>query len=77
LRLRLRRDGVDLRGVEDVDAARKRVIHLRVTFGLAVLLAEGHSAEAKPGDLDAAAAEFAILHALFYRAVAKARGVRV
>jgi hypothetical protein len=45
LGLWLRRDGIDLGGVEDIDAAVERVVHLGVAFGFAVLLAEGHGAE--------------------------------
>ena len=45
LRLGLGRDGVDLGGVEHIDAAVERVVHLGVAFGLAVLLAEGHGAK--------------------------------
>ena len=63
LRLRLRRDGVDLRGVEEVDAALDRIVHLRVAFGLGVLLAEGHGAERERAHLYAGPAEFPILHA--------------
>ena len=45
LGLWLRRDGIDFRRVEDIDAAVERVVHLGVAFGFAVLLAEGHGAE--------------------------------
>ena len=45
LGLGLGRDGIKLGGVEDIDAAVERVVHLGVAFGFAVLLAEGHRAE--------------------------------
>ena len=47
----LRRHRIHLGGVEEVDALAHRVIHLLVAFGLAVLLAPGHGAEADCGNL--------------------------
>jgi hypothetical protein len=63
LRLGLRWNGIDLRSVEEIDALLGGVIELGMTFGLRILLAEGHGSEAKRADLDARATELAILHA--------------
>ena len=62
LRLRPRRDRVELRGVEEVDAPVDRVIHLRMALGLGVLLAPGHGSEADLADGEAGAAERAFAH---------------
>lgn len=56
LGLRLRWNGIKLGGIEDVDAAVDRVVHLRVAFGFGILLAEGHGAEAERADFEASAA---------------------
>ena len=63
LRLGLGRHGINLRGVEQGDAAPDRVVQLRMAVGLAVLLAEGHGAETQGRDLHPGAAKLAILHA--------------
>src|SRR5262245_41725315 len=62
--LGLGRDRIDLGGIEDVDAAVEGIVHLGVAFGLAVLLAESHGAEAKPRNLDAGAAKRAVIHTI-------------
>jgi len=53
------RHRIDLGGVEDVDAAVDRIVHLPVALRLGVLLAEGHGAEAELAHLHGAAAESA------------------
>src|SRR6186997_1901373 len=57
---------IDFRRIENVDAAVDRTIHLRVTFGFGVLLAEGHSAEAELAHLQPGAAKLAITHFFTY-----------
>jgi hypothetical protein len=57
---------IDFRRIEHVDAAVDRTIHLRVTFGFGVLLAEGHSAEAELAHLQPGAAKLAITHFFTY-----------
>ena len=66
LRLRLGRDRVDFRSVDEIDAAAERVVQLGVALGFGVLLAERHGAETKPGHLDAAPAKLALLHPLSF-----------
>lgn len=48
---------VHLGGVDDVDAARQRVVEDGMSVGFADLLAEGHGAEADGGDAQVTAAE--------------------
>ncbi len=62
LRLRLWRNGVKLRGVEEIHAARDGVVHLLMALGFGVLLAPGHGAEADQRNVNAGAAEFTGLH---------------
>ena len=50
--------------VEDVDAAVEGLVHLGVAFGLAVLLAESHGAEAEPRNFDAGTAKRAVIHTI-------------
>jgi hypothetical protein len=45
LRLGARRDGIDLGGVDEIDAAPERAVELGVALGLGVLLAPGHAAQ--------------------------------
>jgi hypothetical protein len=61
--LGLGRDGVEFRRIEDGDSAIDGIVHLRVTFGFRVLLAEGHGAEADGANFNAGAAELTIVHA--------------
>ena len=56
------RDRIELGRVPEIDALVERVIHLLVAFGLGVLLAPGHGAEADQADVEAGAAELAVLH---------------
>jgi hypothetical protein len=63
LRLGLGRHRIDFGHIDEIDAALEGVVELGVTLGLAVLLAEGHGAEAQRRYLHAAPAKFAIIHA--------------
>ena len=57
-----RRDRIQFGGVEEIDALVEGIIHLRVAFGLGVLLAPGHGAEADQADIQVGTAETAIFH---------------
>ena len=56
------RDGVHLRRVPEIDAAVERGVHLGMAFGLGVLAAPGHGAQADGADRQAGSAERTILH---------------
>src|SRR2546428_7473393 len=62
LRHRVRRNRIHLGRVDEVDALRDRVVELRMCFGLAVLLAPGHGAEADLGYLELRAGQCAVFH---------------
>ena len=62
LGLRVRRHRIHLRGVDEVDALRERVVELLVRLGFAVLLAPGHRAEADLGDVQLGAGKRSVLH---------------
>ncbi|EDT42158.1 hypothetical protein BamMEX5DRAFT_2028 [Burkholderia ambifaria MEX-5] len=64
LGVRLRRDRVHLRGVDQRDALPERVIDLLVGVALRILLAPRHRAETDQADLDARIAECAVFHAV-------------
>ena len=55
---------VDVRGVEEGDAARRRAIEDGAGGGLVALQAEGHGAEAEAGDGEPGAAEADVAHAV-------------
>ena len=57
LRLALRGNGIDFRGIEEVDAMVERHVHLGMGFGLGVLLSPGHGAKADGGDAQIGAAK--------------------
>src|SRR5262249_4896022 len=63
LGLRLGRDGIELGGIKNGDAAINGIIHLGVTFSLGGLFAEGHGAETDGADFYAGAAKLTIFHA--------------
>jgi hypothetical protein len=62
--LRLRRHGIHLRHVDEIDAELHGAVELGMGLGLAVLLAPGHGAETNQADIETAGPEGAILHGL-------------
>jgi hypothetical protein len=54
--------GIDVGGVEEVHAAGRRRVEDGVALRRVALQAERHGAEAEPGDAQAGAAEFHVLH---------------
>ncbi|MNS70324.1 hypothetical protein D3C72_1036660 [compost metagenome] len=59
LRFGLGRHGVHLGHVDQVDAARQRVVQLLMGFGLGILLTPGHGAQSNQADIQVGTAEFA------------------
>lgn len=53
---------IDIGGVEEIDARRRGGIQDRVAARFVALTAEGHGAEAQPGDRKAGPAELDVLH---------------
>ena len=62
LRRGVRRHRIHLRGIDEVDALRHRVVELRVRLGFGVLLAPGHGAEADLGNVQLRAGKRSIFH---------------
>ena len=60
-----RRYGVHLGGIEEVDPGGAGSIDLGEAFGLAVLLAPGHAAQAQGAYLEVAAAQLTVFHVRF------------
>ena len=67
--LRAWRDRIHLGRVDEVDPRGERTVELGMCLGLAVLLTEGHGAEAKCADADVRAPERSELHCVLLNRV--------